>query len=140
MSGLGFFCQDSCEGFQCGTPGDPPKNTIFFFEVLAVVSVVDAATCLPSIPARLLVYSDNTNTVDIFHSLRALPAYNELLKFTISLLIKFNISLRVVHVPGEDNGVADVLSRFDNPRALHASPGLSISAFQPPRAALGQDE
>lgn len=107
---------------------------------LAVTSVVDTVTRLPSVPARLLVYTDNSNTVDIFHSLRSLPPYNDLLKFTVSLLIKFNISLRVVHVPGVDNDVADALSRFDNARALAACPGLSISSFQPPRIALGQEK
>jgi hypothetical protein len=140
MSGMGFYFQNSREGFQCETPGNAPKNTIFFFEALAVTSVVDAASRLPSVPARLLIYSDNTNTVDIFHSLRSLPAYNDLLKFTVSLLLKFNISLRVVHIPGEDNGIADALSRFDNPRAIDACPGLSISAFQPPRVALGLEK
>ena len=140
MSGLGFFFQHSLEGFQCRAPSNPPKDTIFFFEALAVTSVIDAATRLPSVPARLLVYSDNSNTVDIFHSLRSLPPYNELLKFTVSLLIKFNISLRVVHVPGEDNGIADALSRFDNARAFTACPQLSISTFQPPRVALGQEK
>ena len=140
MSGLGFFFVHSGEGFQCHVPDSPPKDTIFFFEALAVTSVVDAVTRLPSIPARLLIYSDNSNTVDIFHSLRSLPPYNDLLKFTVSLLIKFDISLRVVHVPGVDNGIADALSRFDNTRALAACPGLTISSFQPPRVALGLEK
>ena len=50
LSGLGFYFQHSKEGFQCVVPQSPLKDTIFFFEALAVVSVVDAATCLPSIP------------------------------------------------------------------------------------------
>ena len=101
------------------------------------MSVVDAVTRLAVVPSRLLVYSDNTNTVDIFHSLRSLPAYNNLLKFTISLLIKHDISLRVVHVHGVDNSVADSLSRFENTKAIAECPGLSISSFQPPRVVLG---
>jgi hypothetical protein len=140
MSGLGFFFQHSREGFQCPVPGNPPKDTIFYFEALAVVSIVDAVTRLPSVPTRLLIYSDNSNTVDIFHSLRSLPPYNGLLQFTVSLLIKFDISLRVLHVPGEDNGIADALSRFDNARAYAACPGLAISSFQPPRVALGLEK
>ena len=82
VSGLGFYFEHLREGFQCETPVNPPKDTIFFFEALAVTSAVDAATRLSPTPSRLLVYSDNTNTVDIFHSLRALPAYNGLLKYT----------------------------------------------------------
>ena len=117
LSGLGFYFERTAEGFQCQVPEHPPKDTIFYFEALAVVSVVDAVTRLPSIPSRLLVFSDNTNSVDIFHSLRSLPPYNGLLKFTVSLLIAHGISLRVVHVPGVDNSIADSLSRFENEKA-----------------------
>ena len=110
LSGLGFFLERSNEGFQCPIPQEPPRDTIFYFEALAVVSVVEAMTRLVSTPSRLLIFSDNTNTVDIFHSLRSLPPYNDLLKFTVSILIKHAISLRVLHVPGVDNKVADFLS------------------------------
>ena len=33
LSGLGFFFEHSKEGFQCLVPQDPPRDTIFFFEV-----------------------------------------------------------------------------------------------------------
>ena len=138
LSGLGFFLEDTREGFQCEVPHDPPRDTIFFFEALAVVSVVEAVTHLSPVPERLLIFSDNTNTVDIFCSLRALPAYNGLLKFTVSLLLEYNISLKVVHIPGIDNTIADALSRFENDKAITMCPDLSISFFQPPRVTLGQ--
>ena len=138
LSGLRFFLQNSKEGFQCDVPQSAPKDTIFYFEALAVVSVVDAITRLPTIPNSLLIFSDNTNTVNIFHSLRSLPPYNDLLKYTVTLLITHNVSLRVVHVPGVENSVADALSRFENKRAMHACPGLTISTFQPPRISMGQ--
>ena len=139
LSGLGFFFEGSQEGFQCVVPREPPKDTIFYFEALAVVSVVDAATRLSTVPTRLLIYSDNTNTVDIFNSLRCLPPYNDLLKFTVSLLLEFNISLRVIYVPGIDNIIADSLSRFENTKAIAVCPDLSISSFQPPRVAMGRE-
>lgn len=69
MSGMGFFMQYSQEGYQCMVPSDPLRDTIFYFEALAVVSVVNAVSQLSPTPARVLVYTDNTNTVDIFHSL-----------------------------------------------------------------------
>jgi hypothetical protein len=137
LSGLGFFFERSQEGFQCIVPQDPPKNTIFYFEALAVVSAVDAATRLRPVPTRLLIFSDNTNTVDMFHSLRALPPYNNLLKFTVSLLLEYKIALRVAHIAGVDNVVADSLSRFENTRAIAQCPDIKISCFQPPRAAMG---
>src|SRR5271168_3780726 len=139
MSGLGFFFEQSKNGYQCVVPQNPLQGTIFYFEALAVVSVIDAITRLPSIPTRVLIFSDNSNTVDIFYSLRSLPPYNGLLKFTVSILLKHNISLRVVRVPGVDNIVADSLSRFENSKAIAACPGLSISTFQPPRVPMGQE-
>ena len=139
LSGLGFFLQNTRKGFQCMVPQDPPRDMIFYFEALSVVSVVEEATRLSPVPKHLLVFSDNTNTVNIFHSLCSLPPYNNLLKFTVSLLLKFNISLRVVYIPGVENIVADALSRFENTKAVAACPGLSISVFQPPRITLGQD-
>ena len=102
------------------------------------MSVVDAVTRLPTVPHHLLIFSDNTNTVDIFHSLRSLPPYNELLKFVISLLVKHNISLRVSHIPGTENRIADALSRFENAKAITMCPDLTISPFQPPHVSLGQ--
>ena len=139
LSGLGFFFEHSKEGFQCLVPQDPPRDTIFFFEALAVVSVVDAATRLTSTPSRLLVFSDNTNTVNIFYSLRCLHSYNNLLKFTVSILIKYEISLRVLHIPGVNNSIADSLSRFDNTKAITMCPHLSISNFKPSCLAMGQE-
>jgi hypothetical protein len=93
LSGLGFYFERSQEGFQCDVPQAPPKGTIFFFEALAVVSVIDTVSRLSDVPSRLLIFCDNSNTVDIFHSLRALPPYNDLLKFTVSILLQHNISL-----------------------------------------------
>ena len=139
LSGLGFFFERLQQGFQCSIPQNAPKDTIFYFEALAVVSAIDAATRLSSPPTRLLIFSDNTNTVDIFNSLRSLPSYNDLLKYTVSLLLKHSISLRVMHVPGVDNSIADSLSRFENSKAISMCPDLSVSSFQPPRIAMGQE-
>lgn len=44
LSGLGFFFERSKEGFQCLIPEAPPKDSIFYFEALTVVSVMDAVT------------------------------------------------------------------------------------------------
>src|SRR6202522_4772919 len=140
LSGMGFYFENSQEGFQCILPYDAPKHTIFYFEALVVVSIVNAVTHMSNIPSKLLVLSDNTNTVDIFQSLRCKPPYNDLVKFTVSLLLRHRISLRVVHVPGVDNIVADALSRFENERAIAACQGLQISTFQPPRVTMGAVE
>ena len=132
LLGLGYFLEDTCEGFQCILPTDCPRDTIFYFKALVVVSIVTAASRMSSVPSKLLVFSNNENTVNIFHSLRCKPPYNDLLKFTVNILLEHHISLRVVYIPGTDNVVANTLSRFENARAYAACPALSITSFEPP--------
>ncbi|KAJ7772338.1 hypothetical protein B0H16DRAFT_1714534 [Mycena metata] len=47
-------------------------------------------------------------------SLRAKPAYNEILKSSVDVLIANNFQLRVFLIPGKKNVVADALSRWRN--------------------------
>jgi hypothetical protein len=84
-----------------------------------------------------MIYTDNTNTVDIFNSLRALPAYNFILRSAVDVLLESNHQLRVRYVPSDQNAVADAISRRQFNRALTLSPNLHISSFEPPRLTLG---
>lgn len=87
----------------------------FFNEALTVVSALyHALLGLDSITRRILIYTDNTNTVDMFNVLRAEQAYNPLLITSVNLPLRFDRELRVFRVPGIENGVADALSRFEN--------------------------
>jgi hypothetical protein len=77
------------------------------------------------------------NTVEMFNSMRADPGYNTILMEAVDTLIETGISLRVFHIAGEDNTVADALSRsmFDIIRAQQ--PRLQVAIFQPPRLDAG---
>jgi hypothetical protein len=130
--GMGFYFAESKSGFQSVLPHDPTKDVIFFFKALTVLCIVQIMCSRPSIPKRLVVFSDNMNTVDIFSSLHTKPCYNTILKPTVSLLLQHHLDLRVIHIPGEDNIIVDSLSCFRNSQALATCPGLSISPFQPP--------
>jgi hypothetical protein len=132
MSRLGFYFEHSHEAFQSLLPHSLPKDTIFYFETLVIISIVEAVTHMTVIPACLVVFSDNTNAIDIFHSLRCKPTYNDLLKFAVSILLKHGIPLHVIHVHRTDNVIADLLSWFENVQALATYLGLSISSFEPP--------
>lgn len=70
--------------------------------------------------------------MDIFSSLKCLPEYNELLKYSIDLFIERNVQFKVVHIPGELNKVADALSRKQMQAAASFSPNITISSFSPP--------
>jgi hypothetical protein len=56
---------------------------------------------------------------------------------SIDVLIKDQIDLRVYHILGKDNLIADPLSRYKNKLAWLLLPGLIISTFIPPLDVLG---
>ena len=129
--GFAFWYQDLNIGFATSTPAQTPSNQITFYECLAVLSVLeDARLRFPS-ESKILIYSDNFSTVAMFNSLRALPEYNCILKAAVNILLATKFQLRVLHIAGESNDVADALSRGDFMRALHHQPNLTIRAFDP---------
>jgi hypothetical protein len=124
--------------FQCPLPADGPKDLIFFYEALTVYSAV----CLGAQYGcdQIAVYSDNTNTVNMFYSLRAGPAYNSILMSAIDFGINNTITAEVDYVPGMQNIIADHLSRFQNAKALQLAPKLQICNFQTPWDVMGAVE
>jgi hypothetical protein len=138
LGGLAFWFPEFNLGFQCVIPATSDQKFIFYYEALAVTCCMlqDIAHSMP----RLIVYTDNQNTVDIWHSLKASAPYNDLLIMGIDALIDYNTDAHVLHIPGEDNIVADVLSHFNNELALHLVPNLRIITFTPPRGTLGDGQ
>ena len=119
------------------TPDSLRYGDIFFNEALTIVSALSwSATLCPS-PRRVLIRTDSMNCVDIFHSLSTIQSYNQLLLHSVQVLKDSKISLRVVHIPGEQSTVADALSRglFNTAVPLH--PHLRIQYFMPLRNELG---
>ena len=154
--GMGFWYPSLNLGFYSLTPYHEHPDLIFYFEALCVHSALFDAhrRTGTQTEGRFVIYTDNSNTVDIFSSLRALPPYNHLLKTAVDILNLGNNDMRVLHVPGVDNAVADALSRADFDRALTLTPGLHILnfdpwswspdsrgslTFQPPRGTLGEE-
>jgi len=88
----------------------------------------------------VVIYTDNLNSIQIFNSLSCLPAYNHLLHRSVDILLANDLQLRVLHIPGDDNVIADALSQCRFSSALNIIPELHISPFQPPRWTLGATE
>ena len=123
-------------GYQCPLPPGTPTDAIFFFKALAICCTVHLTSSFPH-ATRLHIVTDNTNTFDIFGSLSALPSYNSILISTVDVLLRTNIDLCVIHIPGTQNVIADALSQYHNELATKLVDGLTICTFQPPRNALG---
>ena len=137
-TGMGYWSPETCEGFTCAVSPNS-QNGIFFFEALTVLSALShvCESFFPK-PHRLAIFTDSSNTFDMFNTLHALPAYNQILITATDLLITSGIQLRVFHIPREDNKVADALSRLDVVAARRLQPGLAVGTFSPPRFTLGE--
>ena len=122
--------------YQCPLPLNAPKDAIFFFEALIACSAILLAQSFHK-TTWLIVYTDNTNTFNIFTSLSAKPVYNRILISSIDMLLEDSIDLHVFHILGKDNIIADALSQYKNRLITLLSPNLIISTFLPPQDALG---
>ena len=129
--GFAYWYPNLNQGFTTLTPKGTPPNCIIFYEALAVLSALfDASHRFPP-ASQMIIYTDNSVTVAMFNSLRALPEYNCILKAAVDILYETSFQLWVLHIAGEENDVADALSRSDLIRALHLCPGLTIRSFDP---------
>ncbi|KIK61188.1 hypothetical protein GYMLUDRAFT_166761 [Collybiopsis luxurians FD-317 M1] len=144
---MGFWVPSLDIGFSGRTdPDSCMAHIIFYWEAFTVLSVLIWVTsdhgCRGTevTPFRLTVRSDSTNTVDMFNSLSALPAYNPILMAAVDIMTEFHIDLRVIHIPGSENSVADALSRSQFALARSLRPGIRIQKFQPPHLPLGAAE
>ncbi|KAI9064555.1 DNA/RNA polymerase [Trametes sanguinea] len=140
LTGMAFWIPSLSLAFVADCPPAPPglDDNIFWFEALTVLSALEwvDANVSPR-PDRLAIYTDNLNTVQIFDSFRANPFFDELLLCACSTLIASGMDLRVWHVAGQYNTIADALSRGLFRVAHQYCPSLSIATFIPPQPTLG---
>ena len=129
--GLGFWFPSTRMGYYSAAPHNVPA-LIFYLEALSVLSALELSCQRLPPHSKLLLYTDNQNTVDIFSSLRCLPTFSSILQMSITLRTVAQVDVRVLHDPGEKNEVADALSRADFHRALTYSPDLILNFFTPP--------
>ena len=122
--GMGFWYPVSKDGYYAPTPVDVPSSFIFYFETLCVLSAPEHVQTKAVHGSKILIYTDNRNSGDIFQT-HCLPPYNHLLKAAVDIIICNDYSLRVLHVPGEQNVVANALSRVHFSVALQIEPALS---------------
>ncbi|KAF8810289.1 MFS general substrate transporter [Phlegmacium glaucopus] len=119
-SGLGIWIPSLHRGLQAKTSGQELSKfggrDILDFEAFAILAAFHyAATFLR--PTNLAIYSDSLASVKMFDSLSTRDEYrNNLLTAFVDIKKKSGIWCRVFHISGDDNKVADALSRFENHR------------------------
>lgn len=112
LTGFGFWCDLYDKGFYGYVKASREDDPIFFHEAFTVVcSIHWVASLRRADLQRILVRTDNTNTVDLFNTLRAKAGYNELLKFAVDSWMRAQLDIQVVHVAGTNNTLANLLSR-----------------------------
>jgi hypothetical protein len=137
--GLGFSTTLPNIGYFFQREDDPKEAQAhtFFFEELCVLSAILWAAEQPNRPRRLVIYTDSMNTQATFNTLQAYGHYNILLMKAIDTILESKMDLRIFHIVGKNNSVADALSRAQVHLARQLQPGISIRSFTPPQDALG---
>ncbi|KAF8901689.1 hypothetical protein CPB84DRAFT_1846686 [Gymnopilus junonius] len=136
LSGMGFWFPNLKLGFYYPITFPLAEEKIYLLEGICVASAIySLKDHLPL--STTIIYSDSMNMVNIFNTLKAVPSFNPILTCSVNEIIKYSYDIRVLHVCGVDNTVADALSHGHFNVALALVPGLKISDFTPPQDALG---
>ena len=139
LEGMGFWYLFITipTAYYSSTPQRILPQFIFYYEALCVLSTLHHTSHILPFSSCILIYTDNTNTVNIFYTLCALPAYNFILRSSVNTLLNTNHQLWVQYVSSDQNGVANSISQHQFGCALTLCPNLHISSFEPPHLPLG---
>jgi hypothetical protein len=111
---------------------------IYYIEALCVASALAWVCSFASRGSKIALFTDSLNSVDLYNSLRAPHQhYNDLIKYFVELVMDSDVHARVFHVPGEQNTIADALSRGLFSIIRDQAPTLNIRPFIPPPFELG---
>lgn len=107
---------------------------IFFRELLAIFCLIHHVASFKTPPHRILIHSDSMNCVAVLNSLAASQSsHNALLLAIADIVLRTGIDVRVKHISGVDNTMADLLSRLLFDDFSRQFPSYRVRSFQPPR-------
>lgn len=141
LSGLGYWSPlPPGFAFAADRPDAPTsvEDNIFWYEAITVLAALQWAVSLPQHFHRVAIFTDNLNTVQMFDTFRSKEPYLDILLAACETLVAHDVDLRVWHIPGEHNVIADALSRRLFSVVSQYAPNLHVSSFQPPRVTSGQ--
>lgn len=93
LTGIGMWSPELQTGFYADINTRTVSSKIFYYKAYVVMCAIYWATRLPTVPHRVAIFSDNSNTVDIFNSMKARDQFNELLKYAVDLIMAHNMDI-----------------------------------------------
>jgi hypothetical protein len=144
LDGLGCYLPATNIGFHTGAPVSAPPGNIFFLEALCVCWAVHIAH-RRRLQGNIAIFTDNENAVALFNRLySSFPVYNPILMSTVDILALKDFRIQVLTIPGDENIVADALSRSHLRFLAQHFPEIELSSVEqlpalpsPPRTSLG---
>jgi hypothetical protein len=136
--GLAFYLPSHKTAYVADPVVDQEQNyNIFFNEAVTVLAALQWAASKTPPPKCLAIHTDSTTAFAIFNTLRALDIYNPIIMALVKIRLESKINLRIFHIEGKKNIIADALSRRAFAAACMYMPELSIRHFTPPLDMLG---
>ena len=142
LTRMGFRLPDENLGYHSPIPSNfiphnlPAWDWILPYESLCVLLALQhAADNLPMIwesDSCIVIFTNSSNTINIFSSLQCQPLYNPILHHAADILLISRLQLHMIHVPGLMNIMADLLSRGQLIEALTHNSNLTVHPFEPP--------
>lgn len=127
-SGFGIWDPASLIGYHSKLP--LPSRDIYWAELLAVGHAIDIA--IKANRKKIIVCSDSENVCNLSISHRELTVVRKLFQYIINFIIEANVDVRVIHVPGSKNVIADLLSRNNLDHVKHLQPKVSLYQIRQP--------
>ncbi|KIM59837.1 hypothetical protein SCLCIDRAFT_27072 [Scleroderma citrinum Foug A] len=119
-------------GFVCSIPSIYEAKPIFFLKAPTILAAIQLASSHITLHGCLAIFTNNFNSVAMFNTLSALPAYNWLLLAAVDVLLTCGIDFRMFYMPGSENLLADHLSHGWVADALQLLPNMVVSTLEPP--------
>ncbi|KAJ7136208.1 hypothetical protein C8R46DRAFT_814995, partial [Mycena filopes] len=77
---MGFYLPALGFGYQSAlSPNLVDATKIFFYKALCACTAIHHATGITADGSRVTIYTDSSNTVDMFNLLKVLPLYNNII-------------------------------------------------------------
>lgn len=137
LIGIGMWSPELGIGHYASIHTCKADSKIFYYEAYIVVCAIHWASIHSPSPCCVIIFSDNSNTVDIFNSMKARGEFNGLLKFVVDIIMACDLDIWVIHVPGMDNVIADHLSRGRLSHVRDIDDSLMLLSYKPPMGLPG---